>query len=768
MINISAIKNLKAKKQFIVISLVLVVLVGFLVAFTAHTLKTERALAASNGANFNPGRIIDDSTFYNAGSMSTPAIQSFLNERVPICDTYGTSPSGYGNTRAQYAASRGWQAPPYTCLRGYSQNTPQMEAASRYCNAISARTSSSGAQIIYDVANACGINPQVLIVLLEKEQSLITDTWPLDSQFKNATGFACPDTAPCDPAYAGFFYQVYHAARQFKVYQLNQTSYNYVAGRNNRIYWQTNLGNFVNPSGNVGDANRVDALNRGLTGCGYSDVFIQNQATAALYAYTPYQPNQSALGNIYGLGDGCSAYGNRNFWRIFSDWFGSPTGASPSNLLLPNGAYEFVNLGSYRAIDVAGGSTASGAGIQIYDRNHSSAQRWQLVRDNDGYYSVISSASGKYLDVAGGSQSNGARLQLWDGNGSCAQKWSITSFYQGAVLLNKCSGLSVDIMGGNMNNGTSLQTWAANGSVSQAWMPVAVDAPPVAEGFYTINSASNLALDIKDASTSYGARVQLWNPNSSDAQYWQFNRLENGFYTIRNPISHTFLDVANASQVPGTYVQIWGSTGSCAQQWAIAKNSDNSFSIRSACSDLVLDIQDGATSLAGANIQIYTANGSAAQKWSLTALPNNIIPIGTYSLKTKRGTVLDISGGSTANSTPLQIYTANGSAAQQWQLLKQADSSSFIYNPSSGKYIDIRGGNLTVGSTAQIYTGNGSCAQKWHPVRNTNDGTYTLASACSSQLALDVNGGEIGTLGANLQLYNRNGSGAQSWVFGTP
>ncbi len=52
-------------------------------------------------------------------------------------------------------------------------------------------------------------------------------------------------------------------------------------------------------------------------------MYIENQATAGLYIYTPYVPNQAALNNLYGTGDGCSAYGNRNFWRTFTDWFGS-------------------------------------------------------------------------------------------------------------------------------------------------------------------------------------------------------------------------------------------------------------------------------------------------------------------------------------------------------------------------------------------------------------------------------------------------------------
>jgi len=184
-------------------------------------------------------------------------------------------------------------------MKDYSQNTPSMAPASGLCEGINSG-SRSAAQIIHDVAAACGINPQVLIVLLQKEQSLVTDDWPWKIQYNNATGFACPDTAPCDPNYAGFFYQVYYAARQFKVYKAYPNDYNYRAKRNNTIYWHPDLSR-----------------------CGSSTVYIENQATAALYIYTPYRPNSAALKNLYGTGDSCSSYGNRNFWRMFNEWFGS-------------------------------------------------------------------------------------------------------------------------------------------------------------------------------------------------------------------------------------------------------------------------------------------------------------------------------------------------------------------------------------------------------------------------------------------------------------
>lgn len=303
------------KKFAILSSLSLLALLVIIAGVGVTLLNTKQEASAAQAKDFNPGRIIDDFVFYNSNSMNASQIQSFLNSKVPTCDTNGTGrATDWGRpdiTRATLASyirngtngynkNAAFHAPPYTCLRDYKKNTPQMEAASGLCAGISAKTNQTSAQMIMSVATACGINPQVLVVLLEKEQSLVTDVWPLQRQFNSATGFDCPDTAPCDPAYAGLFYQIYYAARQFKVYQKYPNNYNYVAGRTNRIYWHPDLSR-----------------------CGSSQVLIENQATAALYIYTPYRPNQAALNNLYGTGDSCSSYGNRNFWRIFTDWFGS-------------------------------------------------------------------------------------------------------------------------------------------------------------------------------------------------------------------------------------------------------------------------------------------------------------------------------------------------------------------------------------------------------------------------------------------------------------
>ena len=230
---------------------------------------------AADARQFDPGDIISDALFFDGGVMSAADVQSFLNGKVSSCR------SGY------------------TCLKDYRQSTTSKAAVSGLCNAYAGAANELASAIIAKVGAACGISQKALIVLLEKEQGLVTDDFPGSGQYRSATGFGCPDTAVCDSQYYGFFNQVYNAALQFKRYAATPTSWNHVAGRVNAVRFSPN------------------------SACGSSNVFIQNQATAGLYNYTPYQPNAAALANLYGTGDGCSSYGNRNFWRIYTDWFGS-------------------------------------------------------------------------------------------------------------------------------------------------------------------------------------------------------------------------------------------------------------------------------------------------------------------------------------------------------------------------------------------------------------------------------------------------------------
>jgi len=294
------------------------ILLFVLVAGATFLLGNQKSLAVT-AADWKPGRIIDDVVFQNKQAMTVQQIQQFLDSKVPTCDRWGTLPMWSGGpSRAQWSADNGRDLAPYTCLKEYVEN-PTTKANNAHDPTASVPGGLSAAQLIYNASQAQNINPQVYLVLLQKEQSLVTDDWPYAKQFERATGNNCPDTAPCNPSFAWLWTQVNNAGAQFNYYVNNFNQYNYAPGWNNILY---------NPN----------------TACGRQSVFIENKYTAALYIYTPYVPNQAALNNMYGTGDGCSAYGNRNFWRLFNDWFGD----SIRNLVSSNGGTYLIQNGTKR------------------------------------------------------------------------------------------------------------------------------------------------------------------------------------------------------------------------------------------------------------------------------------------------------------------------------------------------------------------------------------------------------------------------------------
>lgn len=231
-----------------------------------------------NGARFDAGSIISDAEFFKPPTMSAQDIRLWLHDRNPSCV------SGADGS---------------VCLQSYRASAPDMDTA--YCAPYPAGTNEDAATIIAKASTACGINPKVLLVILQKEQGLVlgSGTGLTATRYARATGFQCPDNTPCDASYAGLPSQLYYAASRLVQYGAQPASFTYRAGGTYTVAY--------NPS----------------TACGGSVVVIRNRATAALYNYTPYQPNAASLANVSGSGDSCSTYGNRNFWRYYRTWFGS-------------------------------------------------------------------------------------------------------------------------------------------------------------------------------------------------------------------------------------------------------------------------------------------------------------------------------------------------------------------------------------------------------------------------------------------------------------
>lgn len=239
------------------------------------TSKIGPLTPALDYSGFDPGNIIADEIFYDTSTMSQSEIEKF------IADTNDGCVTGSDGTE---------------CIAAYTEDSPSYEADD-YCYAFEGSPGDTAAAIIYKSANACGINPQVLLTMLQKEQGLLTASGRNlnETRYNIAMGFGCPDDSNCDEAYFGYAKQVYYAAHQLRVYANNPAKYSIQPYMVNTIAYT--------PS----------------SACGSGEIYVENYATAGLYNYTPYQPDQTALNGETGA---CSSYGNMNFYAYFKAWFG--------------------------------------------------------------------------------------------------------------------------------------------------------------------------------------------------------------------------------------------------------------------------------------------------------------------------------------------------------------------------------------------------------------------------------------------------------------
>lgn len=229
---------------------------------------------------FNANRIISDEEMLDYDSMSLADIQAFLESKNSYLAYYKTE-NAYGTVKSAAeiiydAASRNYdiyfnsKLGQYECDNGTVLGTALVEA-----------------NIQQNCRQITTVSPRFLLVLLQKETSLIESSNPSQTHLDWATGYMIFDgMLTCSPyekcyRYKGFGKQVNSAALQFLYYINDPLKYTYKVG-------QTYT--FLNKYGTISK----EAVT----------VTPENKATAALYNYTPHVFN-----------------GNYNVYRLWKRYF---------------------------------------------------------------------------------------------------------------------------------------------------------------------------------------------------------------------------------------------------------------------------------------------------------------------------------------------------------------------------------------------------------------------------------------------------------------
>lgn len=232
-------------------------------------------------AAFNQNNLMDARQFDNVNSMNQAAIQSFLSEFPSSC-------------------LKDYQTPQIVDYFNYNDGT---SLNGTQHNQFRALVQVPASQAIYTAAQAWGLNPQVILTTLEKEEGLVTGGAGCASwRYNTAMGYACPDSGSCptNPWEAGFSRQVMLASWQLRFNEQRSIGNLSWDGDGSVVYsgYMTS-GTFARVSGGS------TAFYDGTATIDATTVTMSNGPTASLYSYTPH------------------FHGNQVFDSLFEQWFGN-------------------------------------------------------------------------------------------------------------------------------------------------------------------------------------------------------------------------------------------------------------------------------------------------------------------------------------------------------------------------------------------------------------------------------------------------------------
>jgi hypothetical protein len=257
----------------------------------------------ATSAQYVQNNLVDDNIFLNSASMSQAQIQTFLTNRAGYLGTYQLT---------------------FDCASTGTASNNAYVAAGAPCGQTVYASS-----IVYYAAQVYGLNPQVILATLQKEQSLVTDPSPTAHQLNFAMGYGCGDSSGCSQD-SGFLHQVDDATWQLRL--------NYERAWGNNSWWDSQYvyacpGATKYYSTGLFPGRNVTFFDD--SGTAYDSFTINDGATASLYCYTPHAYPGSAQ-EFYS--------GSYNFVTSFEQWFGSTQPAveisSPLRIAgVPEGVY---------------------------------------------------------------------------------------------------------------------------------------------------------------------------------------------------------------------------------------------------------------------------------------------------------------------------------------------------------------------------------------------------------------------------------------------
>ncbi|MBR2834030.1 MAG: RICIN domain-containing protein [Bacilli bacterium] len=473
---------------------------------------------------------------------------------------------------------------------------------------------------------------------------------------------------------------------------------------------------------------------------------------------------------------------------------------------------KYLNDGYYQissyvddniVLSVSGNRGANGANVLLSNKTDSDNNKWIIKKNVDGTYAFVSALDYYYMDISGGSKNSGANIWLYEGNGTKAQSFDLvkvdfSKIEDGLYTISSSVNDNMVVAASSeiVNNKTNINLSTKQDSNTQKWFIKNVE-----DDMYEIKSAidENYVLTVDGGSILNAANIKLYNSDGTNAQRWRIIKIGNDNYRFVNVTSGKNVDIDGGRIVNGNNIWQFENNNSAAQIFKLSKAELSSYEqllendnyiiysglnlnkslnysdkifingVKGSSKEIVSIeyVERGFYVLKNGNKAITNDNGklimsdyinSDEQLWFLSKKGD------FYTFISKiDGNVLDVTGGSQADNTKLQMYESNGTNAQIFYL------EAVIDDVIEEGYYRISFNDLSLGiDTETAYNGSMikatdlvSDKQVWYVDKN-NDGSYTIKYAINPNRVMDVVNGKTSD-GTNIQTYSSNSTPAQKW-----
>ena len=312
--------------------------------------------------------------------------------------------------------------------------------------------------------------------------------------------------------------------------------------------------------------------------------------------------------------------------------------------------YYIKNKNSGLYLTVENDSASAGANVCQATGTGSLGQRWILEQNSNGTYRLhpaTDMTGGLSLDLANGSLAGGANIQIWTNNGLSPQNFGITASGDGYAITTEPTShaMCLDVLNFSTESGANVIQWTNNATVNQIWYFEQASWPSTSSSSSSSSSSSTTTTTTSSSSSSSTA---------TSSKSW--NMSDTSFRSLGTISSTTSVDGINLIATSSKTMAVTSSSATLdgtTYNYCLALGGAGSTSYRAVSMDIdgTTTVKVTAKSSGSATRTLAVVNGSGTQVGSISC--GSSLATGSVSI-TGTGTLYIYSTGSGTNISKIQ------------------------------------------------------------------------------------------------------------------